>query len=106
MGRKDFEKEEESSEGAFYSLLLLIAHQLEHGFGGYTKNVYCAVNLSNSNFKHAAHESQHLIEEAGGLVAFFHGCTALYELIGVFIASIGGWFTMIFINQGWLCTGE
>jgi len=60
---------------------------IDNLFGGFSKNAYAEIVLSSSDFWTAANDSLDFVAEAGGVVAFLHGGTALYEMIGVVMIS-------------------
>jgi len=65
----------------------LLSGLIDNIFGGFSKNAYAEVILSTSDFWTAANDSLDFVAEAGGVVAFLHGGTALYEMIGVAMIS-------------------
>lgn len=87
LGKADeqshFDTEDRSPSGILLKGLSLLSTLLDAVFGGYSKNAYAEMVLSSSSFFQAAHDSLDFLAEAGGVVAFLHGSTALYEMIGV-----------------------
>merc|ERR1711920_1026204 len=68
--------------------------------GGYSKNAYVDIVLSSTTFCKAASDAFAFIVEAGGIVAFLHGSTALYEMFGVgCIALICSGLTFICLTE-------
>eukprot|EP00416_Gambierdiscus_australes_P003334 CAMPEP_0171141260 /NCGR_PEP_ID=MMETSP0766_2-20121228/140333_1 /TAXON_ID=439317 /ORGANISM="Gambierdiscus australes, Strain CAWD 149" /LENGTH=739 /DNA_ID=CAMNT_0011604983 /DNA_START=84 /DNA_END=2303 /DNA_ORIENTATION=+ len=88
----------------------LLSTLLDGLFGGYSKNAYTEMVLSSSTFFSSAHDCLDFLNEVGGVVAFLHGSTALYEMIGVVcIAMICGGLAFCLLqisafqdqNSGW-----
>jgi hypothetical protein len=66
----------------------LLAGVLDHIFGGYGKMAYADIVLSSSDFWTAGKDAFNFVVQAGGVVAFLHGGTALYEMIGIFCITV------------------
>lgn len=78
----------------------LLAGVLDHIFGGYGKIAYVDIVLCSSNFWTAGKDAFNFVVQAGGVVAFLHGGTALYEMIGVFcITVICGFLSHIMLTR-------
>jgi hypothetical protein len=81
--RSSYDEEDQTMKGAMTQLFQLLAGLIENVFGGISKNAYCDTILSTHEFWTATKEAKGMIEDAGGVIAFMHGSTALYEIIGV-----------------------
>eukprot|EP00929_Paragymnodinium_shiwhaense_P006178 TRINITY_DN10908_c0_g1_i3.p1 TRINITY_DN10908_c0_g1~~TRINITY_DN10908_c0_g1_i3.p1 ORF type:complete len:826 (+),score=127.65 TRINITY_DN10908_c0_g1_i3:105-2582(+) len=98
--RKGYEDEDKTFSGAIRQLGLLIAGMVEHTFGGYGRNALCQVALSANDFATATTRSRILVEDSGGIVAFLHGSTLLYQVVAVIgITSICGMITNICLKN-------
>eukprot|EP00928_Gymnodinium_smaydae_P071790 TRINITY_DN55276_c0_g1_i1.p1 TRINITY_DN55276_c0_g1~~TRINITY_DN55276_c0_g1_i1.p1 ORF type:complete len:820 (+),score=135.01 TRINITY_DN55276_c0_g1_i1:73-2460(+) len=94
--RKYTEDTDTSAFGLLKSALNLGVSLVEGALVGVSKNAYCAIVLGSVDFWPAARDAKTLLEDAGGSVAFLHGSTALYELIGiVLISMICGFSSML-----------
>jgi len=104
MGKADkrasFDEEDTSPAGVVMAGCGLLSGLLEQIFGGFSKNAYVDIVLSSSDFNQAARDAFDFISEAGGVVAFLHGSTALYEMIGVIcITAICGGLSFLLLTQ-------
>eukprot|EP00928_Gymnodinium_smaydae_P096370 TRINITY_DN849_c1_g1_i1.p1 TRINITY_DN849_c1_g1~~TRINITY_DN849_c1_g1_i1.p1 ORF type:complete len:792 (-),score=101.40 TRINITY_DN849_c1_g1_i1:464-2839(-) len=86
--RKFAEEDDPSLWVTFQAMITLLVNIIENTFLGVSKNAYCAIVLGSVNFWTGAREAKVLLEDAGGSVAFLHGSTGLYELIGVALISL------------------
>jgi hypothetical protein len=102
-GKSENRKMEEhvTAAAAIKGLMLLICSFLEASFGGMGKNAYVGIILGGDvGFMEAGHDAQKFLEDAGGSVAFLHGCCGLYELFGVaLITAIGTISSFLFLNN-------
>merc|ERR1712024_224584 len=83
-----FEDEDKSPFGLFFGGCSLLSGVIDNLVGGYSKNAYVDIALSSTNFCTAASDAFDFIVEAGGIVAFLHGSTVLYEVIGIVCISL------------------
>jgi hypothetical protein len=94
--------EPESLGESVWQFLMIIIHFLEHAFDPFGKTAYAGVVLSSYDYGHAAKETKILLEDAGGTIAFLHGCYNLHELIGVIFVSsfstFGCWVLLQLFN--------
>lgn len=60
---------------------------INHRFGGFSRDTYVDLVLRGSNASGAAGHVQEFILKAGGVIAFMHGMTRIYEIVGVFFLS-------------------
>lgn len=89
------EKYEEEEVNSFYSILVgfggLVSSWINHKFGGLSRDAYADVILRATDFQEAAGDVQEFVLRSGGVVAFLHGMTSIYEIISVsFITMISG----------------
>jgi hypothetical protein len=90
---------DQSPAGLAMSGASVIASLLDSVFGGFSKGAYVDLVLSSSNYWKCSKDAVDFILEVGGVVAFLHGSTGLFELIGVVVitAICGG---LVFLTIG------
>jgi len=85
--RGSIDEDDRSPGGIISAGFGLLSGLIDNLFGGFSKNAYAEIVLSSSDFWTASNDSLDFVAEAGGVVAFLHGGTALYEMIGVVMIS-------------------
>jgi hypothetical protein len=90
--------EPQSLGDSIYQFLMLVVNLIEHAVACYSKSCYAGVVLSGYGFLNATRECKILLEEAGGTIAYLHGCFSLFELVGVAgitsISTIVSWIVL------------
>lgn len=66
----------------------VFASLLDSLFGGFSKGAYVDLVLSSSNYWKCSKDAVDFILEVGGVVAFLHGSTGLFELVGVVVITL------------------
>eukprot|EP00931_Biecheleriopsis_adriatica_P039981 TRINITY_DN22877_c0_g1_i1.p1 TRINITY_DN22877_c0_g1~~TRINITY_DN22877_c0_g1_i1.p1 ORF type:complete len:813 (-),score=142.82 TRINITY_DN22877_c0_g1_i1:120-2558(-) len=81
----------------------LVAGFVNHWFGGYSRDAHADIILRGVDAMTAAGDVQEFVLKAGGVVAFMHGMTRIYEIIGVFftagISSFVGFSVMTSVSS-------
>jgi len=95
------EKYEEEDVNSIYQILVgfggLVSSWINHKFGGLSKDAYADVILRGTDFQEAAGDVQEFVLRSGGVVAFLHGMTSIYEIISV------AFITMISTFVAYIC---
>lgn len=78
---------DQSPAGLAMSGASVIASLLDSLFGGYSKGAWVDLVLSSSSYWKCSRDAVDFILEVGGVVAFLHGSTGLFELIGVVVIT-------------------